>query len=166
MNIFVLDLDFENCARFHCDAHVSKMILESVQIICTALNDQGVITPYKSTHQKHPCVLWAGETPANRLWLAQLARALNHEYRYRYRRDRDHASLQVLDKIDGRYFSGGELTEFAQAMPDKYKKPGDAVNAYRQFYLGEKAGFARWTRRNPPHWWSRSALGEPGLVVS
>ena len=50
MNIFILDHDIERCARYHCDAHVSKMILESVQIICTALNSLGVETPYKSTH--------------------------------------------------------------------------------------------------------------------
>ena len=166
MNIFVLDADIERCAQYHCDAHVSKMILESVQIICTALNTQGVQTPYRSTHSKHPCVLWAGETPANRLWLAQLAKALNEEYRFRYRRDRDHASMQALDKIDGRYFAGGSLTEFAQAMPDQYKRPADVVGAYRAFYLGEKAGFARWTRRNPPEWWRNEEVVEPERITS
>ena len=28
----------------------SKMILESVQMMCTALNKQGFETPYRSTH--------------------------------------------------------------------------------------------------------------------
>lgn len=58
MNIFVLDTDTKKCARYHCDQHVVKMILESVQILCTALNKKDISTPYKSTHQKHPCVLW------------------------------------------------------------------------------------------------------------
>ncbi|MFV0489820.1 MAG: hypothetical protein ACK5NL_21920, partial [Vibrio fluvialis] len=44
------------------------------------------------------------------------------------------------------------LTEFAQAMPDEYKIRGDAVSAYRRFYLGEKMGFARWTKRELPAW--------------
>lgn len=130
------------------------MILESVQIICTSLNSLGVETPYKSTHEKHPCVLWAGVSAANRLWLAQLANALNHEYRFRYQRNTNHASIKALDQIDGRHFTGGRLTEFAQAMPGKYKVEGDAVSAYRKFYIAEKAEFARWTRRKPPSWWS------------
>ena len=37
-------------------------------------------------------------------------------------------------------------------MPYKYKVPGDAVKAYRQFYVGEKMGFAKWTKRSVPEW--------------
>ena len=54
MNIFILDNNIEKCARYHCDQHVVKMILESVQILCTALNKKGMQTPYRSTHVKHP----------------------------------------------------------------------------------------------------------------
>ena len=79
----------------------------------------------------------------NFLWLAELANALNREYRYRYYKDRDHASIRVLgDILHSRYESNG-LTDFAQAMPDQYKVPGDAVTAYRAYYLGEKHSFAR-----------------------
>ncbi|WP_231579463.1 hypothetical protein [Photobacterium iliopiscarium] len=49
MNIFILDHDIEKCAQYHCDQHVVKMILESVQLLCTALNKKGFTTPYKST---------------------------------------------------------------------------------------------------------------------
>lgn len=37
MNLFYLDKDLEKCAQYHVDKHVSKMILESAQIICTNL---------------------------------------------------------------------------------------------------------------------------------
>jgi hypothetical protein len=157
MNIFVLDHDIERCAQAHCDRHVSKMILESVQILCTALNQKGFVAPYRSTHVRHPCVLWAGESVDNFRWLAQLARALNREFRYRYPRDRDHASIAVLDEIADADFESRGLTEFAQAMPDEYKVPGDAVAAYRAFYRGEKRSFATWTRRPEPDWWLRDA---------
>lgn len=157
MNIFVLDRDVRRCARFHCDAHVSKMILESVQILCTALNKKGFETPYRPTHMKHPCVLWAEESYDNFLWLARLARALNSEYRFRYGRRDDHASIAVLDRIEGEGFAAVGMTDFAQAMPDRYKVPGDAVAAYRAFYRGEKRAFARWTRRKPPPWWGTEA---------
>jgi hypothetical protein len=157
MNIFILDKDIDRCARYHCDRHVSKMILESVQILCTALNKKGFSTPYRSTHVKHPCVLWVEESYDNFLWLAQLARALNAEYRYRYRKDRDHASIAVLDRIGDYHYEASGITEFAQAMPVQYKVPGDAVTAYRSYYLGEKLAFARWTRRRAPGWWLRHA---------
>jgi len=152
MNIFILDTDIETCAQYHCDQHVVKMILESVQMLCTALNKKGFTTPYKSTHIKHPCVLWVEESFGNFLWLKNLALALNTEYRFRYERDSDHKSISVLNEITSCIYENRGLTEFAQAMPDKYKVPGDAVKAYRQFYLGEKMKFAKWTKRSVPEW--------------
>jgi hypothetical protein len=43
-------------------------------------------------------------------------------------------------------------------MPDKYKCD-DTVTAYRNYYIGEKAYFAKWTRSKihkgkPPKWFS------------
>jgi hypothetical protein len=152
MNIFVLDEDIEKCAQYHCDQHVVKMILESVQMLCTALNKKGFTTPYKSTHIKHPCVLWVEQSFGNYSWLKNLALALNDEYRFRFERDADHKSILVLNEISNYHYQEQGLTEFAQAMPDKYKVPGDAVKAYRQFYLGEKMTFAKWTKRPVPEW--------------
>ena len=44
-------------------------------------------------------------------------------------------------------------TPFAQAMPDKYKKPC-AIEAYRDFYWNEKRKFAKWEKgREVPVWW-------------
>jgi hypothetical protein len=153
MNIFVLDRDITRCAQAHCDRHVTKMILESVQMLCTALDSKGFETPYKPTHRHHPCVHWVAESWDNFTWLADLADALNAEYRFRYSRQRDHASIAALDRIRRLEYESRGLTEFAQAMPEEYKVPGDAVTAYRQFYLGEKAPFASWTRRPEPDWW-------------
>jgi hypothetical protein len=153
VNIFVLDLDITRCAQYHCDRHVNKMILESVQILCTALNKKGFTTPYRSTHQKHPCVLWVEESYDNFQWLGWLAEELNREYRYRYRRDRDHASINVLARISDFRFESNGRTEFAQAMPEEHRVPGDAVAAYRRFYLAEKRPFATWTKRREPPWW-------------
>jgi len=152
MNIFVLDKNINKCARYHCDQHVVKMILESVQMLCTALNKKGITTPYKSTHQKHPCVLWVEDSYANFVWLKKLAIALNAEYKYRFEKTSNHKSIAVLEEISGYQYESRGLTEFAQAMPEKYKVPGNPVLAYRQFYLGEKMHFAKWTRRRIPSW--------------
>lgn len=152
MNIFVLDNNIEKCAEFHCDKHVVKMILESVQMLCTTLNKQGISTPYKSTHINHPCVLWLEQSFDNFTWLKDLTLALNNEYRYRFEKDVDHKSILALQQImdyEGESFG---LTEFAQAMPAEYKVIGDPIKAYRQFYLGEKMSFAKWTKRPIPYW--------------
>ena len=155
MNIFILDQDIERCARYHCDQHVVKMILESVQMLCTALNKKGLETPYRSTHSKHPCVLWVEESFDNFLWLKDLALCLNDEYRFRFERPADHKSIAVLDAISRHRYTGQGLTPFAQAMPDEYQVSGDAVLAYRQFYIAEKLKFARWTGREKPGWLTR-----------
>ncbi|MDO6765643.1 pyrimidine dimer DNA glycosylase/endonuclease V [Agarivorans sp. 1_MG-2023] len=152
MNIFILDHDIKRCAQFHCDQHVVKMILESVQMLCTALNKKGFTTPYKSTHLNHPCVLWVEQSYDNFLWLKQLTIELNREYRYRYNKEIDHKSMAVLEKLTEFHYSQKGLTEFAQAMPLEYKQTGDAVEAYRQFYLAEKMSFAKWTKRPMPAW--------------
>lgn len=152
MNIFVLDNDIEKCAQFHCDQHVVKMILESVQMLCTALNKKGESTPYKSTHVRHPCVLWVEESYDNFCWLSDLTIALNDEYRFRFDKTVDHKSIGALSEIGDYRFERNGLTPFAQAMPDEYKVPGDAVAAYRKFYIGDKMSFARWTKRVRPDW--------------
>tara|TARA_R100000951_G_C2495688_1_gene135843 strand:- start:210 stop:344 length:135 start_codon:yes stop_codon:yes gene_type:complete len=38
-------------------------------------------------------------------------------------------------------------------MPDEYKREGDPVGAYRAYYKGEKAHFAKWNYTATPYWW-------------
>jgi predicted glycosyl hydrolase (DUF1957 family) len=75
-----------------------------------------------------------------------------YEYRYRFDKQECHRSIDVLHSISSYRYTSRCLTPFAQAMPDKYKIPGDAVSAYRRFYIAEKQRFARWTRREKPEW--------------
>ena len=156
MNIFILDRDIKKCAQYHCDQHVSKMILESTQIMCSCLSKKGFTVPYKPSHINHPSVLWAEESYANFEWLKELALELNQEFSYRYNREKDHASVQVIRQIESHKYTDYGLTEFAQAMPDKYKYKGNAVRAYRAYYRGEKLHFATWKKRTPPFWLART----------
>jgi len=152
MNIFVLDNNIDRCARYHCDQHVVKMILESAQILCSALSNKGFTTPYKATHEKHPCVLWVADSYDNFIWLRSLALALNKEYLFRYDKPVDHKSIAVIKMLSGMSYTSHGQTPFVQAMPDKYRNSNDPVNAYREYYKGEKLRFARWTKRRPPAW--------------
>jgi len=163
MNIFILDADPERAARYHCDRHVVKMILESVQIMNTALDSRGLsdYTFYGSTHVGHPCVKWAAESWNNMEWLLQLTHYLNKEYRRRYENSENHSSYQKV--LDNWYDDGWLLpaedegyTEFAQAMPDDVKN-ADAIRAYRDYYRQYKATedwFAYEKSRSEPKWLS------------
>ncbi|MBN1828236.1 MAG: hypothetical protein JW884_03700 [Deltaproteobacteria bacterium] len=156
MNIFVLDRNIATCARYHADQHVVKMILEGTQMLCTVLHRHGIDAPYKPTHTKHPCTLWAGRSLANWLWLRDLTLALNLEFRYRFNGVEDHRSALVAKLLPLPPIAAIGLTEFEQVMPNTYKVPGNPVQAYRNFYVGEKSRFAAWTRRRLPRWYMES----------
>lgn len=141
MNIFVLASDPVQAAQYHHDAHVVKMILESAQILSSAVARHGGPTIYKPAYTKHPCTVWAGDTKANWVWLKRLALALCGEFSMRF--DKVHSSERVIRALESRWLPPGELTEFAQAMPDQYKVPGHAVAAYRSYYIGEKLTITR-----------------------
>lgn len=163
MNIFVLHRSPVISAQMACDKHVVKMILETAQMLCTIAVEHGYEDHclYKPVHSKHPCTLWAGENAANWAWLCKHGIALAKEYTFRY--GKTHSSEKVIRTIyrkrlgpKGIIWLTGQ-TPFAQAMPDQYKN-SDPVKAYRDYYIGEKHEFARWTKRDTPKWWREAVL--------
>ena len=156
MNVFWLDEEPRLAARYHCDQHVAKLILEAAQVLCTAARANGYDAAflYRPTHVDHPVTRWAGESRANWLRLREHARALDAEYRERYEKDDHHASWLVIERIepDAIDFPAEEPTPRPQAMPEEYKRPDDPVGAYRAYYAGEKADWARWDRTEEPPW--------------
>ena len=58
----------------------------------------------------------------------------------------------------------GELTSFAQAMPEEFKVPGDAVTAYRKYYIGAKSRFAKWKFTKIPDWYAEALTNDIVLV--
>ena len=152
MNVFLLDKNITKCAQYHCDQHVVKMILESTQILCTVSYLHGLFVPYKPSHQKHPCTIWAGSSLDNWLWLKELVNALNDEYKYRYEASKNHKSFEVAVKLKKPHLEQLGLLDHPQVMPDEYKIPGNPVRAYRNFYRGSKSKFATWRKGNIPTW--------------
>lgn len=152
MNIFyLLDADIAQCARFHCDKHVVKMILESAQVLCSVLSLYHIETPYRPTHLKHPCVIWASESLSNWLWLKNLAGALNEEYKYRFNHTKNHKSYDVILKLETPPMIDLGLTQRPQVFPDEFKQ-ADPVEAYRHYYKARKQHLAQWTKREKPYW--------------
>lgn len=146
MNVFVVDTNPVIAAQMLCDKHVIKQTLETAQILSTIAGG-----PYKPTHQKHPCVLWAGQNRTNFNWLCKHGMALAHEYTRRY--GKRHKSQDVIERIawgfDAERLPVG-ISEFVQCMPDQYRD-SDPVRAYRKYYHS-KAEFATW-KTKPPYWW-------------
>lgn len=165
MNIFVLDELPQLAARYHCDKHVIKMILESAQILCTSLVMNGVDpidVPYKPTHSNHPCVVWARSDLANWKWLYNLIFELDKEYRFRYEKTLNHGAYAKIKAYNlfarasyewNNLFEKNKGSMFVQCMPEKYKIEGDPVKAYRNYYIEEKYEFATWKKDRTPHWW-------------
>ena len=121
------------------------MTLETAQILSTVCGG-----PYKPTHQKHPSVLWAKD---NHAWCYVHFCALLGEYYFRY--GKRHKCEEILFQLfDSLIISkGAPHSPPPQCMPEKYRQ-ADTVQAYRDYYRGEKAYFAKWEKgRSAPDWW-------------
>lgn len=170
MNIFYLHTEPSMAARYHCDKHVVKMILETAQMLSSAHHVWGsphAECVYKAAYLPHPSTKWVASGKAQYQWAYLLFLDLLHEYECRY--DKTHASDRLREFLgDNPVGEDIEFTPPPQCMPDEYKHDC-TVTAYRNYYIGEKAYFARWDRLEqyfiksgqknsyipfcPPHWW-------------
>lgn len=153
MNIFYTDGNPTIAARNLCNKHVVKMATESVQILSTLLPPD--IAPFKHTHYNHPCCIWARKNSTHALWLLLHAQGIFLEYTRRY--GKQHGSFRGLQCP--------ELYEFVKTMPSsKFEPPpqcmpeeyrcSDTILAYRRYYIGDKARFAKWMCISEiPSWW-------------
>jgi len=165
MNIFVLDNNPEKAAAAMDCVRVPKMVVESAQMMASALrrwgatDDQMPIAktsgkPYRGGYKHHPCTIWAGDSMDNYQWLANHAIALCIEYNIRF--GKTHACQEAIMKMDMMdvFIKPGRMTPFAQAMPDEYKHE-DAVTAYRAYYHSKvhSKGGVYYRHTSPPDWW-------------
>ena len=185
MNIFVLDKDPVLAAKYHCDKHCVKMILEAGQMLSVAhwigalrsVNkslddfkrvrdakeyalskaDASLIPPWTLTHTRHPCTVWTSHNSANYNWHVRLMRALLDEYTHRY--NKRHKAEEVYNWLAPRrpykILKGEPQSEHPQCMPDECKVPNDPVTAYRNYYHQHKAYMAKWNKGSTPDWWQQ-----------
>ena len=188
MNLFILSLDPAKAAEEMMDKHVNKILLEAVQMLCTALRVLNPELPepiantlYKLAHKNHPVTIWCRTSRANFIWTLDHIDALHAEWKYRYAHPdtKIHKSYRVAQIIRenipaDRLFpiSSAESrnpTPFALAMPIQYKDPsGDAVASYRAYYMSpEKTRIAKWAkRRSAPAWWATNPNIAPNIAPS
>jgi len=150
MNIFALDSDPGLAAEYHCDKHVGKMLLETVQLLSTVRIQGNLMAPYKSSYKNHPCTLWVAESMGNYAWLVQLGRALDRQYKLRFKKQ--HKSGLALEQVlDPPILPDLGVTDFVQVVPDEYKG-SCAISAYRKYYVEDKKSFAKWGHSKAPAW--------------
>ena len=167
MNLFILSLIQREIAQYMMDKHLHKIILEAVQMLCSAkriLSPEDVINDslYKLAHKNHPVTIWCRTSKANFLWVLELVEEMHNEWRYRYDHPatKMHKSYLVAQMIlanlpEDSAFPEIGLTSFALAMPDKYKLLDDPVLSYRNYYMSEeKQKIACWKKkREKPDWY-------------
>jgi hypothetical protein len=154
MNIFVLHKNPALSARMHADIHTTKMLLESAQLLSTAIKvfDPNADYLYRMAFKNHPCAKWTRESRSNFNWLIKLGVYLNDEYFFRYGRKHKSFGIILQSKSYEHLIPDGNLTPFVQAMPDEYKIPDNPVKAYRNYYRCAKKHLLIYTRRQPPGW--------------
>jgi len=173
MNIFVFDPDYNKSAEYHNDVHVSKMLLEVCQLLCTAHHVYGTdkdYIPYRKTHENHPCTKWVRESVGNYLWTVEFARALCREYEFRF--EKTHGCKKVVDWCWDNIINikKQEITDFVVAINEE-KFPGCVVEgnvfeSYKNYHRMYKQGFTRngkfveykWTKRNKPQFMNHHEL--------
>jgi hypothetical protein len=168
MNLFILSLIKKEIAEFMMDKHVSKILLEAVQMLCVAKHildpdDEVNSKIYKLAHKNHPVTIWCRTSRANFVWVLELIDELHQEWKYRYGHPENkiHKSYLVALLLKENIphedkFAEKGLTQFALAMPDEYKT-SDPVEAYRNYYMStEKQKIASWKKlRTKPDWYLR-----------
>ena len=169
MNIFFLSRNTRQCAKWHCDKHVVKMILESTQLLYTAHHENGgthmiqISAPvclssgkrgYKSTHKNHPSALWVRKSLSHYLWLLNLAKDLVDEHLFRFNPKKVHACLEHLEWLElhlpPNLVERKWLHDPTPAMPDEFKSQ-DVLKSYRKYYSIAKKSIISYTKRHPPH---------------
>ena len=149
MNIFYLHKEPKECAQYHVDKHVVKMILETAQLLCTAHWLNGSEAPYRATHKNHPSAIWTRRNKSNYKWLCKLGMELCKEYTYRY--GKTHKTQKHLEWLTHNIpnIPEGKFTPPTLAMPDVFRC-ADTLHAYRKYYMYGKKHLHNWKKREQP----------------
>tara|TARA_R100000008_G_scaffold5408_2_gene3252 strand:- start:1162 stop:1683 length:522 start_codon:yes stop_codon:yes gene_type:complete len=172
MNIFAIEgnektgeIDWVKSAKSQDNYRVVKMILESCQILSTALNEQGLKAPYRSFNPKHPSCLWAAESSENFSNLMKHCASMIQEYENRF--GKTHKCKKVLAEIKQMYsadnFPTNKATPLRMAMPDYFKVDNNPVVSYRKYYASKPR--IRYPRKKVPSWFNKYRNGKPYVIV-
>jgi len=148
MNIFALSRCPMQSAWWLDDIRKNKMILESAQMLSTAVRTLCPDTDlpvYKVAYLNHPCTIWARQSRDNFKWL------LSHMSHLWLQKGGEHKSARLIPHLDEYsftgYFPSEDLTPFANCARNlergvDYSEHPDVHQAYRM-YMND-----RWKENN------------------
>jgi len=161
MNLFVTSKDPWTAAKHLDDKRVSKIILETAQVLSVVLLWRGVGGFYKPTHTGHPVTLWCAADPAHARWALHYGLALCEQYK-RFGRKPVHASEYVLRAMKP-YIGWSWTIDVPQYFQNSARNAELGLDfthlpvhrAYREYLLARWPGDERpvnWTNRPRPKW--------------
>lgn len=136
MNLFVVDKIPQVCARYLDDKRLVKAVLETAQLLSTAINEHTPNSgPYKSTHVNHPVTKWVSFSYVNYMWTFFYFECLCEEYTRRF--NKVHKCEQHIKSFaDAKiYFKNYDPSGFCNCT--SYKQEPDVFKAYKT-YLADK----------------------------
>lgn len=160
MNIFYLDEDFEQSAKYHVDKHTVKMPLEASQLlvdtILTCSSSKPPITksgtnfrPLSKSMHNHPCAKFCRTKQGFEFTLNYLISLLK-EYTFRY--GKIHYCQNYVDYIQQNRPNLSDYTPFFPlAMPTECRLD-NPILSYRNYYNTEKRHLFSWKNRQIPFW--------------
>lgn len=158
MNIFYLDEDPINCAKYLCDQHLRKMIVETAQLLSNCWPED--IAPYKRFGYNHPCSKWAQYNRKHYVYLVELFHNYLGEFEYRFNKGHKCAELNFSVAAFGWFDKNFEAFQKPpQVMPAMHVDSSTVV-AYRNYYRDkmtewqsrDKKIIPKWTNRAVPGW--------------
>lgn len=175
MNILFYSDDPNLAALWIDDIRKNKLLLESGQMLSTAMN---IINPhhgkkvYRSTHPNHPSNVWARQSRANFEWL------LHHVYCMNRQRSTTHATSELFDAFywfaKRGEFPAEDLTPFAncarhQELRLDFTHIEDVHFAYKLYSSArweldkiklswDNGSHPSWRKKHQPLWRDRNAM--------
>nr|AWM95334.1 hypothetical protein [uncultured microorganism] len=157
MNIFAVSSNPNECARALDDQRLNKMIIETGQLLSTALyywNEPEYNQVYRRTHDNHPVNKWVRENVNHFGWTFHLFMELITERQFR--RDTNHKTENLvqpfLNVVQRHGVMLPDTPEYFQNS--SFYKSLPVCEAYRWTLIDKWNSDVRpsWTRRGPPEW--------------
>lgn len=159
MNLFLPYSDAQTSVQSLDDKRVSKMILETAQLLSTAIhivNPNNALPIYKVTHKNHPVGVWIRSSLQNYIYALNYFKVISEEHTYRTGNVHKSSLLYpifmqfIADNPTA--FPIAEQTPFANCTEFKQD---EVHTAYKKTLLAKWQNDVRkpkWTNRSKPTW--------------
>ena len=155
MNIFVVDQDTAVCAQALDNLRLNKMIIETAQLLSTAMRYQGYAGDdiYKSTHTNHPCAIWVRESSENYRWTLLYMSDLVDERKQRT--GKYHKSYDIFNTLCGgtKMMPQGPMTPFVNCSLFKNLPVFEAYKETMKHKWNNDKRKPTWGHFGPPPWY-------------